>query len=104
MSARVELESSAQGASQAGTAAALAPAALAPVALDPDVDFGHDLPNDHPPWPRDTVSLSQRARALFATLRPIAIRVVTFWEQRVRAIVVAGQTLTVDASGSYRLD
>ncbi len=103
MSARLELDLRAQSASQPG-AGALAPAAPAPVALDPDSELGHDLPGDHPPWPRDSVSLSQRARALLANLRPVVLRVITCWEHRVRALVVGGRTLSVDASGSYRIE
>ncbi len=103
MSGRIELDPRAQNASQAG-AGTLAPAALAPVALDPDSELGHDLPGDHPPWPRDSVSISQRARSLFATLRPVLIRVINCWEHRVRALVVCGRTLSVDASGSYRIE
>jgi hypothetical protein len=101
VSARVELDPG--GAAKAG-ATALAPAALQPVILDPDSELGHELPNDHPPWPRDTVSLSQRARALLATLRPVIVRVVTYWEHRVRALNIGGRRLTVDVSGSYRID
>jgi hypothetical protein len=79
-------------------------AAIAPVGADADVALGNDLPSDHPPWPRDTLSISQRARALLAHVKPVVIRVIAFWEHRVRSIVVAGRTLSVDASGSYRLD
>ncbi len=88
---------------------ATAPPALAlppplPVALDPEVDVASNLPSDHPPWAKDTLSISQRARALLARLRPIAIKVVTFWDHRVRSVLVGGRTLSVDASGSYRLE
>jgi hypothetical protein len=102
VSTRIEVDPRTQPAGQSG--AALAPAALQPVVLDPDSELGHDLPGDHPPWPRDSISLSQRARALFLTLRPVVIRVVTYWEQRVRALTIGGRTLTVDTSGSYRID
>jgi hypothetical protein len=88
---------------------ASAPPALAlppplPVALDADVDLPSNLPSDHPPWAKDTLSISQRARALLSRLRPIAIRVMTFWDHRVRSVFVGGRKLSVDASGSYRLD
>jgi hypothetical protein len=75
-----------------------------PVALDPDVELPNNLPSDHPPWAKDTLSLSQRARALLGRLRPIAIKVITFWDHRVRSILVGGRALSVDASGSYRLE
>lgn len=75
-----------------------------PVSLDPDERSGNDLPSDHPAWAKDTLSLSQRARAAFARLKPIALRVMTFWDHRVRSIVIGGRRLSVDVSGSYRLD
>jgi hypothetical protein len=75
-----------------------------PIALDPDVEIGNHLPSDHPAWTKDALSLSQRARALLAQLKPVVIRVLTFWDHRVRSIFVGGRTLSVDASGSYRLE
>ena len=87
-----------------GTAAALASPLPLPIALDPDVEIGNQLPSDHPPWSKDTLSLSMRARALLTRLRPVVIKVMTFWDHRMRSIFVGGQKLSVDASGSYRLD
>jgi hypothetical protein len=63
---------------------------------------GSSLPSDHPAWMRDVVSISQRARALLVKLEPVAIRVIAFWEHRVRSIAIGNQTVSVDASGSYR--
>ncbi len=103
MSARIELDPGGQNPAAANAGSPPA-GALAPVGLDPDSELGHDLPRDHPAWARDAVSLSQRARALFASLRPVAIKVVTYWEHRVRALAIGGAILRVDASGSYRLD
>jgi hypothetical protein len=40
---------------------------------------------------------------MFQKLKPVAIRVVQFWEHRVRSISIGNRTLSVDASGSYRL-
>lgn len=86
------------------------PAALpAPYAPNPVFDDaedrwgGHALPGDHPAWMKDTLSISQRARALLAKLRPVALRVVTYWEHSVRSIICAGRRLSIDQSGSYRL-
>jgi hypothetical protein len=84
--------------------AALSAQAVAPLALDPDGEFGSRLPPDHPPWARDVVSLTQRARALLVKLKPVVIRVLAAWEHRVRALTVAGRRVTVDATGSYRVD
>ena len=85
----------------AGTAS---PAALAAVDSDDRFAGGHHLPTDHPVWLRDRLSISQRARALVATLRPVAIKVIAFWEHRVRSIAIGNGRLSVDASGSYRFD
>jgi hypothetical protein len=77
---------------------------VAPVAADADERWGgHALPNDHPAWMKDTLSISNRARALLARIKPVAVRVVAFWEHRVRSIAVPGGRVSVDASGSYRL-
>ncbi len=80
--------------------------AVAPIPDDPDDRWGsgHRLPGDHPAWMRDTVSLSARARALLAKVKPVAIRVIAAWEHRARTIVLGRSRLSVDASGSYRLD
>ncbi len=103
MSARVD--EAAQSAAAANALATGLPVALAPISLDPDDRWGgHSLPNDHPAWMRDTVSLSQRARAMLAHVKPVVLKVVAAWDHRVRSIVVGGRRLFVDPSGSYRLD
>jgi hypothetical protein len=104
MSARVDADL--QGANATVPAMPYANALpLAPVSPDPDERWGgHALPNDHPAWMRDTLSISQRARALLAKIKPIAVRVVAFWEHRVRSVSVAAGRVSVDASGSYRLN
>jgi hypothetical protein len=76
---------------------------IVPVPSDAEFDSGAQLPRDHPKWLRDTLTVSQRARELIARLRPIALAVLTFWDHRSRAAVVAGSRLCVDASGSYRI-
>jgi hypothetical protein len=76
-----------------------------PILIDYDDRWGgQTLPNDHPAWMKDTLSLSQRARALVAQLRPIVIKVVAYWEHQVRSISIGNGRLSVDPSGSYRLD
>ncbi|HET9096381.1 MAG TPA: hypothetical protein VFN37_06945 [Candidatus Baltobacteraceae bacterium] len=62
------------------------------------------LPREHPKWVKDALAVSQRARQIVAQLRPVVIRVLTFWDHHVRGVVVGGQELTVDISGSYRID
>jgi len=103
MSARVETE----GPAPIGVAtdAALAAAPPLPIAVDADDRWGgHALPNDHPAWMKDTLSISHRARGLLAKVKPAFVAVVACWQHRVRSILVAGRRVTVDASGSYRLD
>ncbi len=60
------------------------------------------LPRDHPKWARDAATVSSRARETFARLRPIAVRILGFWDHRVRSAVVAGLRVAIDPSGSYR--
>jgi hypothetical protein len=91
----------------AGSPAALPPAppaAAAAIAFDPEFDPEPRLPGDHPAWARDVVSLSQRAREMFARLRPVVVRIYTAWEHRVRSILVGGRRLSVDLTGCYRVD
>ena len=83
---------------------------LAPVLYDPLAAIAPDaeletpsLPRDLPPWARDAIAISQRARDLLARVRPAIVRVFTFWDHRVRTAVVAGRRLDIDPSGSYRV-
>jgi hypothetical protein len=101
VSARVDNDLGATPANAGQILALPPPLALA---LDPDLELPSTLPSDHPAWAKDTLSLSQRARAFLARVRPIAIKVLTFWDHRVRSILVGGRSLSVDASGSYRLE
>ena len=87
---------------------AIAPAALYAAAVQyaqvPDGEIETPfLPRDHPPWMRDAVAVSARARQWIEKLKPIAIRVLTFWDHTVRSITVMGRKLHVDPSGCYRL-
>jgi hypothetical protein len=88
--------------------APLAPGAAALERVVPAVEEadagGALLPRDHPKWVRDAVTISQRARELAARLRPVVMRVFTFWDHRVRSAFVAGKRVGVDASGSYRAE
>ena len=62
------------------------------------------LPHDQPRWVKDAVAVSQRAREIIARLRPAAVHVLSFWDHRIRAIVVGERRVAVDASGCYRAD
>jgi hypothetical protein len=87
-------------------------AGLDPIPLDAVVgvradidapDLAPALPNDHPSWQRDVLSVSTRARALIAALRPLAVRVLSFWDHRFGDIAIGSRSFGIDASGSYRL-
>lgn len=80
-------------------------AAVAPP-LDPDVDAVPALAGSAgaPAWQRDAVAISTRVRALLAAVRPVVVRVRSFWDHAVRRVGLgAGRSIEVDASGSYRL-
>ena len=84
-------------------AAAIAPEAAVPAIGESEAETSL-LPRDHPKWARDAVTVSQRAREIIARLRPIAIKILTFWDHRTRSAFIGGHRVSVDASGSYRLD
>ena len=73
-----------------------------PSLLDDERGNRVSLPADYPEWRRDQLSLSGRARALMAKLKPFVIRVLTFWDHRVSSLPLDELTLDIDASGSYR--
>lgn len=85
-------------------------AALAQVAANPPAAILDNeietpaLPHDLPPWARDAVAISQRARALLARIKPAVVRVLTFWDHRARSALISGKRLTIDVSGSYRIN
>jgi len=62
------------------------------------------LPREHPRWVKDAVAVSQRARQLIANIKPVLNRVLTFWDHCARGITIRGRELSVDTSGSYRLE
>lgn len=61
-------------------------------------------PHDRPRWIRDAVAVSARAREIIARMRPAAVRVLCYWDHRLRAIVVGDRRVQIDASGCYRAD
>ena len=80
------------------------PLAFVPLPVDPDADVAAaTLPADHPRWQRDVLSISTRARAALAQLVPVVLRVLTYWDHRVREIALGQRRLGVDPAGSYRL-
>ena len=85
------------------TAGSAAAAEVAERTVDGGLRFAPALPRDHPAWQPDVLSVSARARALLARLRPLAVAVLSFWDHVRRAVPVEGRTLEVDPSGSYRV-
>jgi hypothetical protein len=77
--------------------------AIVPVVAEAELETGL-LPHDQPRWVRDAVAVSQRAREIVAKLRPVAVRVLSFWDHRIRSIVIGGRLVEVDASGCYRAE
>lgn len=71
----------------------------------PDIELETPpLPRDHPQWMRDSLAVSARCRGLFARIKPIVVRVLTFWDHQVRSILIAGRQVSVDPSGCYKID
>ncbi|HEY8313991.1 MAG TPA: hypothetical protein VIG51_07425 [Candidatus Baltobacteraceae bacterium] len=62
------------------------------------------LPREHPHWVKDALSVSQRTRALLSRIKPIVVRVLTFWDHAVRSMTIGNQRISVDPSGSYRVE
>lgn len=62
------------------------------------------LPGEHPKWVRDALAASQRARTLLARIKPVVVRVLTFWDHHLRSTTISGRRLTIDVSGSYRVE
>jgi hypothetical protein len=82
----------------------VAPALPAAVAEADGADLPATLPRDHPAWQRDVLSVSARARGVLAHLRPVVVRVLTFWDHVVRSAGIGGnRRVEVDPSGCYRL-
>lgn len=77
--------------------------AVVPAVADAELETAL-LPRDHPRWVKDAIAVSQRAREIIAKLRPVVIRVLSFWDHRIRSIVVEDRSVSVDPSGCYRVD
>lgn len=97
---RIELDETPVGLSarlEAGRSEAIVPA-VAEAELETAL-----LPQDHPRWVKDAVAVSQRARELIVKLRPVIIHVLSFWDHRIRSIMVGNRCVAVDPSGCYRV-
>jgi hypothetical protein len=92
----------AASASAVDSPALLAAAITAPLG-EVEFDAAPSLPGGHPTWQRDVLAVSARVRAIVAALRPVAVRVLTFWDHVIRSISIGQRRIEVDPSGSYRL-
>jgi hypothetical protein len=83
----------------------IAPPAVVPVLppIDAEANGLPELPADHPPWQRDVISMSSRARALIANAVPAIVRTLAYWDHRIREVAFGARTMSVDPAGSYRL-
>ncbi|MBV9719514.1 MAG: hypothetical protein JOZ77_09345 [Candidatus Eremiobacteraeota bacterium] len=77
--------------------------AIVPIVAENELETAL-LPHDQPRWVKDAVAVSQRARDIIAKLRPAAVHVLSFWDHRIRAVVIGDRRVHVDASGCYRID
>ena len=97
-------DAAAPGPALEANALAILPLAITPsLAADVDAELHATLPRDHPAWQRDILSVSARARAVLAALRPVVVRALTFWDHVVRSVSVGPRRLDIDPSGCYRL-
>ncbi len=97
-------DAAAPGPALDANALAILPLAVAPAHVsDVDAELHATLPRDHPAWQRDILSVSARARAVIAALRPVVVRALTFWDHVVRSVSVGSRRLEVDPSGCYRV-
>ena len=76
---------------------------VAPLIPDDEIETP-PLPREHPQWVKDAIAVSQRARQIIARLKPVVVRILTFWDHHVRGVAIGQRHFSVDLSGSYRLD
>lgn len=76
--------------------------AIVPAVADVELETA-PLPHDHPKWVKDALLLSHRAKELIARIPPVVVRILTFWDHRVRSVAVEDRALEIDSSGSYRV-
>lgn len=80
-------------------------AAPAVAALIPDDEFETaPLPREHPKWIKDGLVVSQRAKQLIERVKPVTLRALRFWDHAVRSLTILDRRVSVDSSGSYRMD
>jgi hypothetical protein len=97
-------DAAAPGPALEANALAILPPAITPARVaDIDPELHATLPRDHPAWQRDVLSVSARARAVVAALRPVVVRALTFWDQVVRSVSIGSRRVEVDPSGCYRV-
>ena len=81
-------------------ASATRPLALAELAAE----RGEHLPRDHPRQSHDAISLCARARELVEGMSVQATRVFSFWDHGARSAKAGARRVSIDPSGSYKLE
>ncbi len=75
---------------------------IVPAAAETDADTSF-LPSDHPPWVKDALTVSTKARELLARLRPVVVTILSFWDHGIRSLSIGSARISIDPSGSYRM-
>jgi len=79
--------------------------ATAVAALIPDDEFETPpLPREHPKWIKDGLAISQRAKQLLEGVKRAPLCVLRFWDHAVRSLTIHDRRVSIDSSGSYRMD
>lgn len=87
-----------------GLAGSAEAAALSAEVGELDASGAIVLPRDHPKWMRDRFTITAATKAWLGRIKPIVIRVFSFWDHRVHRLTTEDGTIEVDVSGSYRCD
>lgn len=78
--------------------------AIAPIVPDDELETA-PLPREHPKWVRDALLISHRARQLLGRIKPVAVRILSFWDHAIRSVRVGeNREVSVDSSGSYKVE
>ena len=81
------------------------PAGARPLALSELAsDRAENLPRDYPRAAQDAVSLGSRARELLAAMAAPATHALTFWDHPSRTATSGPRRVSIDPSGSYKLE
>jgi hypothetical protein len=87
------------------SSASVDPPAARPLALaELAAERGEHLPRDHPRQSQDAVSLCSRARELLAGMSVQPTYALSFWDHGGRSAKIGARRVSIDPSGSYKLE